>query len=167
VNFTYRFPHVKKNIFSVLIVTTSGIHVCSAVLCGDVQLVVSVFWIKVDRKCSKCLVSLTAFSKIAMCVICYLPVSDEWDASLSFQDYRANAEKAKRELDGQMRKGRALKVRFAPHSAAVKVKNLTPWVSNELLEKAFAVFGEVSQFCWQFWCYQKTGRSICSYCPQL
>jgi proline- and glutamine-rich splicing factor len=62
----------------------------------------------------------------------------------SFQDYRANAEKAKRELDGQMRKGRALKVRFAPHSAAVKVKNLTPWVSNELLEKAFAVFGEVS-----------------------
>jgi hypothetical protein len=43
-----------------------------------------------------------------------------------------------------MRKGRALKVRFAPHSAAVKVKNLTPWVSNELLEKAFSVFGEVS-----------------------
>ena len=42
-----------------------------------------------------------------------------------------------------MRKGRALKVRFAPHSAAVKVKNLTPWVSNELLEKAFSVFGEV------------------------
>jgi hypothetical protein len=26
----------------------------------------------------------------------------------------------------------------------VKVKNLTPWVSNELLEKAFSVFGEVS-----------------------
>jgi proline- and glutamine-rich splicing factor len=63
---------------------------------------------------------------------------------VSLQDYRANAEKAKRELDGQMRKGRALKVRFAPHSAAVKVKNLTPWVSNELLEKAFSVFGEVS-----------------------
>ncbi|GFG40361.1 hypothetical protein Cfor_00558 [Coptotermes formosanus] len=60
-------------------------------------------------------------------------------------DYRANAEKAKRELDGQMRKGRALKVRFAPHSAAVKVKNLTPWVSNELLEKAFAVFGEIER----------------------
>jgi hypothetical protein len=67
--------------------------------------------------------------------------------ALSFQDYRANAEKAKRELDGQMRKGRALKVRFAPHSAAVKVKNLTPWVSNELLEKAFSVFGEV---CFKF-----------------
>jgi len=64
--------------------------------------------------------------------------------TVSLQDYRANAEKAKRELDGQMRKGRALKVRFAPHSAAVKVKNLTPWVSNELLEKGFSVFGEVS-----------------------
>jgi proline- and glutamine-rich splicing factor len=73
--------------------------------------------------------------------------------SLSFQDYRANAEKAKRELDGQMRKGRALKVRFAPHSAAVKVKNLTPWVSNELLEKAFSVFGEVCfKVCWPFDC---------------
>jgi hypothetical protein len=62
-----------------------------------------------------------------------------------------------------MRKGRALKVRFAPHSAAVKVKNLTPWVSNELLEKAFSVFGEV--------CFEFVGRSdakeietgICSY----
>jgi len=83
--------------------------------------------------------------------------------AVSFQDYRANAEKAKRELDGQMRKGRALKVRFAPHSAAVKVKNLTPWVSNELLEKAFSVFGEV--------CFKFVGRAnakeietgICSY----
>ncbi|XP_067013270.2 hrp65 protein isoform X2 [Anabrus simplex] len=60
-------------------------------------------------------------------------------------DYRANAEKAKRELDGSLRKGRALKVRFAPHSAAIKVKNLTPWVTNELLEKAFSVFGEIER----------------------
>ncbi|GLG93257.1 LOW QUALITY PROTEIN: Hrp65 protein [Gryllus bimaculatus] len=60
-------------------------------------------------------------------------------------DYRANAEKAKRELDGSLRKGRALKVRFAPHSACIKVKNLTPWVTNELLEKAFSVFGEVER----------------------
>lgn len=43
-----------------------------------------------------------------------------------------------------MRKGRALKVRFAPHSAAIKVKNLNQWVTNELLEWAFQVFGEVS-----------------------
>ena len=59
-------------------------------------------------------------------------------------DYRASAEKAKRELDGSLRKGRQLKVRFAPHTAAIKVKNLTQHVSNELLEAAFAVFGEVS-----------------------
>ncbi|XP_075227873.1 uncharacterized protein LOC142328189 isoform X2 [Lycorma delicatula] len=60
-------------------------------------------------------------------------------------DYRANAEKAKRELDGTPRKGRPLKVRFAPLGAAVKVKNLTPWVSNELLEYSFSVFGEVER----------------------
>lgn len=43
-----------------------------------------------------------------------------------------------------MRKGRALKVRFAPHSSLM-VKNLTPWVSNELLERAFSVFGEIER----------------------
>lgn len=43
-----------------------------------------------------------------------------------------------------MRKGRALKVRFAPYSQ-IKVKNLTPWVSNELLERAFSVFGEIER----------------------
>lgn len=61
------------------------------------------------------------------------------------QDFRANAEKAKHELDGSMRKGRALKVRFAPHSSTIKVKNLTTWVSNELLEKSFSVFGEIER----------------------
>lgn len=45
-----------------------------------------------------------------------------------------------------MRKGRPLKVRFAPHSAAIKVKNLNQWVTNELLEWAFQVFGEVIFF---------------------
>lgn len=43
-----------------------------------------------------------------------------------------------------MHKGRVLKVRFAPLGASIKVKNLTPWVSNELLELSFSVFGEVS-----------------------
>ena len=62
-----------------------------------------------------------------------------------FQDYKANADTAKRELDGSMRKGRALKVRFAPHSSTIKVKNLTPWTSNELLERAFSVFGEIER----------------------
>ncbi|XP_050534003.1 hrp65 protein-like isoform X2 [Daktulosphaira vitifoliae] len=60
-------------------------------------------------------------------------------------DYRANAEKAKRELDGQMRKGRMLKIRFAPIAAAIKVKNLTQFVSNELLEYAFSIFGEIER----------------------
>jgi splicing factor, proline- and glutamine-rich len=43
------------------------------------------------------------------------------------------------------RRGKMLKVRFAPHGAIIKVKNLNPSVSNELLEMAFSVFGEV---CW-------------------
>lgn len=67
------------------------------------------------------------------------------------QDYHANAEKAKRELDGTVRKGRTLKIRFAPNGATVKVKNLTPWISNELLHAAFSVFGEVS-LTWIYVC---------------
>jgi len=43
--------------------------------------------------------------------------------------------KAKKELDGQTHEGRILKIRFAPISdAAVKVNNLAPCVSNELLK---------------------------------
>lgn len=60
-------------------------------------------------------------------------------------DYRNNAENAKRELDGTVRKGRTLKVRFAPNGATLKVKNLTPMVTNELLHVAFSVFGEVER----------------------
>ena len=58
---------------------------------------------------------------------------------------RAEAERAKRELDGQMRNGRAMKVRFAPHQGAVKVTNLGPWVSNELLHRAFSIFGDLER----------------------
>lgn len=58
---------------------------------------------------------------------------------------RLEAEKAKRELDGQMRNGRPIKVRFAPHQGAVKVTNLGPFVSNELLHKAFSIFGEIEK----------------------
>lgn len=60
-------------------------------------------------------------------------------------DYHANAEKAKRELDGTMRKGRILRVRFAPNATIVRVSNLTPLVSNELLYKAFEIFGNVEK----------------------
>lgn len=41
--------------------------------------------------------------------------------------------------------GKYLRVRFATHGAALKVKNLSPWVSNELLEYAFSFFGEVER----------------------
>ena len=58
---------------------------------------------------------------------------------------RFEAEKAKRELDGQVKHGQAIKVRFAPHQAAVKVQNLGPWVSNELLHKSFSIFGDIER----------------------
>merc|ERR1719471_2139111 len=38
-----------------------------------------------------------------------------------------------------------MKVRFAPHQGALKVKNLGPWVSNELLHRAFSVFGDLER----------------------
>ncbi|KAJ8983887.1 hypothetical protein NQ317_000923 [Molorchus minor] len=60
-------------------------------------------------------------------------------------DYHSNAEKAKRELDGTVLKSRNLKIRFAPNSATVKVKNLTPFTSNELLHYAFSLFGEIER----------------------
>ena len=48
---------------------------------------------------------------------------------------RADAERAKRELDGREQSGRPMRVRFAPHQGAVKVTNLGPWVSNELVSR--------------------------------
>jgi len=60
-------------------------------------------------------------------------------------DYRENADKAKRELDGKMNNGKPMKVRFAPHQGALKIKNLGPWVSNELLHRSFSVFGELER----------------------
>ncbi|CAH1155161.1 unnamed protein product [Phaedon cochleariae] len=60
-------------------------------------------------------------------------------------DYHCNAERAKRELDGTVFKSRNLKIRFAPNSGSVKVKNLSSMVSNELLHYAFSVFGEIER----------------------
>lgn len=59
-------------------------------------------------------------------------------------DFHGNAERAKRELDGSTRKNRVLRVRFAPNATTIRVKNLTSFVSNELLYRAFEVFGQVS-----------------------
>jgi len=61
---------------------------------------------------------------------------------------RAAAEKAKRELNGK-RSGDGGKyvtfVRFAPTPTAVKVTGLSPSVTNELLAKAFSVFGSIER----------------------
>ncbi|XP_077599248.1 splicing factor, proline- and glutamine-rich-like [Stigmatopora nigra] len=58
---------------------------------------------------------------------------------------RALAEIAKAELDDLPMRNRNLRVRFATHSAALSVKNLSPYVSNELLEEAFSQFGMVER----------------------
>jgi len=60
-------------------------------------------------------------------------------------DYRANAEKARQTLNGTIRNGRMLKVRFSAMGCTLKVKRLSPWVSNELLELAFSIFGELER----------------------
>lgn len=60
-------------------------------------------------------------------------------------DFHCNAEKAKRELDGHALKGRNLKIRFAPNGSTIKVRNLTQYVTNELLYTAFSIFGEVER----------------------
>jgi len=60
-------------------------------------------------------------------------------------DTRINAEHAKQDLDGFTFKGRCIRVRFASHGAAVRVKNLSPYVSNEYLEQSFSIFGPVER----------------------
>jgi len=59
---------------------------------------------------------------------------------------RKQAAKARRELDGKaMKDGRSLKVRVSPHQGAIRVYNLSPWISNELLHAAFSCFGEIER----------------------
>lgn len=48
-------------------------------------------------------------------------------------------------MDDTPMRGRPLRVRFATHSAALSVKNLSPYVSNELLEEAFSQFGMIER----------------------
>ncbi|XP_063793217.1 non-POU domain-containing octamer-binding protein [Pseudophryne corroboree] len=55
------------------------------------------------------------------------------------------AEIAKAELDNLPLRGKQLRVRFACHSAALSVRNLPQFVSNELLEEAFSIFGQVER----------------------
>lgn len=60
-------------------------------------------------------------------------------------DTRAHAESAKESIDGKMIHNRPVRVRFAVHGAALKVKELSPTVSNEMLYHAFSAFGEVER----------------------
>lgn len=60
-------------------------------------------------------------------------------------DFHTNAMKAKLSLDGTMYKNRSLRIRFAPASTSIRVKNLTPFVTNELLHFSFAIFGEIER----------------------
>lgn len=64
---------------------------------------------------------------------------------ISIKESRTLAEIAKAELDGTILKSRPLRIRFATHGAALTVKNLSPVVSNELLEQAFSQFGPVER----------------------
>lgn len=58
---------------------------------------------------------------------------------------RIIAEIARSELDDFVFRGRPIRVRFATHGAALSVKNLPEFVSNELLEEAFAIFGQIER----------------------
>ncbi|KAJ8276491.1 hypothetical protein COCON_G00082430 [Conger conger] len=58
---------------------------------------------------------------------------------------RTLAEIAKAELDDTLFRGRQLRVRFATHGAALSVKNLPQFLSNELLEEAFSIFGPIER----------------------
>jgi non-POU domain-containing octamer-binding protein len=49
------------------------------------------------------------------------------------------------ELDNKPLGGKLLRARFACHSASLTLRNLPQYVSNELLEEAFPVFGQVER----------------------
>uniref|UniRef100_A0A914HFF7 RRM domain-containing protein n=1 Tax=Globodera rostochiensis TaxID=31243 RepID=A0A914HFF7_GLORO len=60
-------------------------------------------------------------------------------------DTRAHAESAKEALDGKNIHGRPIRVRYAVHGATIRVKELSPAVSNEMLHLAFCAFGDVER----------------------
>lgn len=60
-------------------------------------------------------------------------------------DTRQNAEAARDALDCKIYENRSLRVRLAAHAAAIRIKNLSPVVTNELLAYAFRYFGEIER----------------------
>ncbi|XP_045479528.1 hrp65 protein-like [Harmonia axyridis] len=78
--------------------------------------------------------------------ICDVFVNSEKRFGFLVFDYHRNAAKAKQELDGKfLNNDRQLKVRFSSRGATIKVSNLAPTVTNELLHYAFSVFGEIEK----------------------
>ena len=63
----------------------------------------------------------------------------------SHQAYRSEAEKVIAHYNGQTIRKRDIKVKYAASSASVKVSNINPTVSNELLAEAFSQFGDVEE----------------------
>ena len=61
------------------------------------------------------------------------------------QDTRHHAENARNAMDGYIHRGRPLRVRFAAHGAALRVKYLSQHISNEMLAEAFGIFGEIER----------------------
>ncbi|KAI6236610.1 hypothetical protein M3Y95_00176000 [Aphelenchoides besseyi] len=60
-------------------------------------------------------------------------------------DTRAHAESAKESLDGKTIHGRQLRVRFASHGACIRVWEVPPMISNEVLYNTFSIFGDVER----------------------
>lgn len=60
-------------------------------------------------------------------------------------DTKQNAEAARDALDCSNFDGRSLRVRLAAHAAAIRVKHLSPVVTNELLAYSFRYFGEIER----------------------
>ena len=60
-------------------------------------------------------------------------------------DYKANAEKALQKLDKMDWMGNVLTVQFSNPSNSIKLRNLSPFVTNELLKVTFNAFGDVEK----------------------
>ena len=61
------------------------------------------------------------------------------------QDYRINAEDAKRALDKKQIKGRSIQVRYATHASSIELHGLDEYASNELIYDAMGQFGKVEK----------------------
>jgi len=78
--------------------------------------------------CIKYIVPPEYVSKCTLLLATYL-------TDLRLQESRTLAEIAKAELDGTILKNRPIRIRFATHGSALTVRNLSPVVTNELLEE--------------------------------